>query len=250
MAELPDEGCPKCGAGFSRSDASTFNATGRPIGAIRRFILAAPAWPVLLIAAAVLVKNLWALREPQTATRASWYLGWYFDCLLLFTPRLVQLLARWVVAGEYEHRRFLRKLRSRRPAWPFLLGLIVAASFAAERQLPMAWAFRFSRPALDQLADQALSKPSGIRLMAPVDAGVLHIDSIEIYEGTTVILFTQSSSGYSNWGFVRMPGCDRDELPFEYAGSSKKFAMQRLRRIEGDWFLLFSDYWAHKVGWS
>ncbi len=250
LAQLPDAKCPECGQVFDLADPSTFNPTGQPIGRLSRFALAAPVWPVILIAGVVLLRHLWFLREPQNAMRGSWIFSWYWTCLLAFVPRLVQLFIRNGVAGAYEHCQFLRKLRSRWPAWPFLLVLVIGASVVANRRLPMEWAFRLSLPALEQLADRALSNPSGVATMAPIDAGWVHIRSIEVYGGSTVMLFTENGGGYFIWAFVRMPGCETDEPSLEGFGSINKSGLEGIRRIRGDWFLLFSEYSLHKVGWS
>lgn len=249
LAQLPDAICPECGMKFDFADPSTFNATGRPLGSVSRFLLASPPWPATIITAVVLAFSLWNLREPQTSMIAEWFFGWYFTCTLLLGIRALQLLARRMTVDTLQARPFAKRLRCRWPAWPFLSLAIVLASVAAEHHWPLMWAFTASRSSLDSLAQRALAQPSKTAILAPTSTGILRIDSIEIYDGQVVVIYTATRDG-SKWGFMRIPGCDKDEFPLDYFAPGNKFHMQRARRLSGDWFLLFDAYWAVKVGWS
>ena len=241
--------CPECGAEFDLADDATFNATGCPINWISRTLLAAPAWPVIVLGLVLLVQRLWELRPPEWAMRATWYDGWYFTCAVVVGVRVIQLLLRRMVETQFGRKSYLKRHRSRWPAWPFLLVLVLTTSWMAENRWPMRWAFAYSRPSFDDLATKSLANAASVGTLVPAKAGVFNACSVVVLDDQTVILYTRYSSA-GGWGFARMPQCAEDIRDLDAEHGLERYRFQRALRIAGDWFVVYDSYWAVKDGWS
>lgn len=118
--------------------------------------------------------------------------------------------------------------------------------------------FIISRSGLDGIADQALADPANARSLAGHWAGLYRVDGVEIINHTVVIYIGKDGG---NYGFARVPGAQVDDI-FNMPGDeeSPNFCQDfpasagrkdpNGRRIMGDWFMMYSSYWAVKVGWS
>ncbi len=251
LVGLEENRCPECGTQFEPGDSQTFNATGRRIGRISRVLIAAPAWPVSLLALLLLGKELLQLYPPERAMQATWYYGWCCTCVLIIVARAFQLWLRGRAEQRFERRAYLKRLRCRRPAWPLLLVILVAATVAAKQRWPMYWVFALSESSLDALATRAAQAPSTVGSLAPAQAGVFSVSSIVVLDDGTVILYTcERGFRWSKYGFARMPNHTADERYFDIEFGSEKFQLQRALRLTGDWFVVYDGYWAIKDGWS
>ena len=242
---LDAQRCPECGRAFDQSRTDTFNASGRPIGWIRRRILIAnpcPAWAVALV---ILSSQLWTLRSPERAMRATWVFDWTALCLMAVGVRAGQLMLRRLVAEPFG--RSVRSLRSRLPSWPLYLLLIPVTTYAASSRWPMKLSFHVSREALDQIADRALANPLSVASLAGRPIGPFIIDEVEILKEGVVAIYVHRQ-GWSSWGFARMPGYAAEWRDAEELEPTGKLRLQRLKRIADDWFILYDRYWASKLG--
>ncbi len=243
LAQLPDAKCPECGRAFDPADPSTFNPTRQAIGRLSRFALAAPVWPVLLIATVTFPWYFWKLREPHVSCNPPHLFEdvglLLLTCLAVSIPRLLQLVLRLAIRDRFGAAAFLVHLRSRWPAWPFILTLLVIALMTLARQWPLTWAFNLSQPALDALADQALANPSSANTIAATKVGLFRIESVEV-RGRQVILYTKTTFAWASWGLVRNPGCDKNTSILKL--SDDDFLC--LWRIKGDWYVLFPHGWS------
>lgn len=244
--------CPKCGSSYDITDANTFNTTGIPINFLDRYILAAPPWPIIIIAIIVIVWRLWLMRDPWIAMQGTWIYGWYFwTGLIIIGLRGIQLLLRPTVKLKYGCSLFIRKMRSKYPAWPFLGALIVSSSWVAERHLQVNLAFYLSEPDLNKLANQAIANSLNINSIAPTKSGMYIIKDIEVYTNKHVFLYTAKGE-IGAWGFARLP--DIDMKCFNYGEYDNKFISPNhktiVRRIRGDWYVVYDEYYYYKKAWS
>jgi hypothetical protein len=236
---LPEARCPECGATFDPGDPTTFNPTGKPIGRACRFIVAAPVWPVLLVSIAAQAWFFWSLQEPHVIMGMGDAFGLLLAALFVATlPILLrssQLLLRFAVSDGGKDR-FLRRLHSRWPAWPFVL-LVTVLPLVLPRMVPQptTLAFRLYRADLDLLADRALAKPSTATSLAPCEVGCFQIESIEV-RNREVILYTKVIDEYRKWGFVRHPDCREDWTRLDPSVDRSNPCM---RRLKDDWYILY-----------
>ncbi len=251
LTGLDEQRCPECQQSFDLEDVDTFNATGRPIDPVTRFLIAAPVWPIVLPAVPWLLWHLWALHPPQCAMMATWYHGWTNACAAVVIARLAQLGVRYLAAEQFGHRAYLRRLRSQTPAW-LLLGVILsAATIAARERWPMRLAFAISQTELEELADRALTLGAGAKGLAPATAGVFEVSTVFVPEDGAVILYTyEGVKPPGQWGFARMPNRPDHIRDMNPRRNERPFDLLDARRITGDWYVLYNAYWAVKDGWS
>jgi hypothetical protein len=123
--------------------------------------LRADPWPLLLAALLAMVTAFWQYRLPQSAMYALVYvatfvLGVAFLTLLTLTRGLQGGLRTY-----YERRVNVHgDLRqANRRFWSWLLIIVIATSVSIWARLPLEVGFLISRPALNQIADEALAHP-------------------------------------------------------------------------------------------
>jgi hypothetical protein len=56
--------CPECGRGFNPADETTMNM-GTELGAVRKWLMRPPGWPLHLLTAAAVIMSLWACAVPM-----------------------------------------------------------------------------------------------------------------------------------------------------------------------------------------
>jgi hypothetical protein len=224
---------------------------GFPKGWAGRILVIAPAWPIILAGGAVLMLELWDLRLPERAMRATWYHGWNFNCTVILGVRVAQLLMRRVVPLEVRQRARRQTRFSDRRAWLFLLLLLCTTTFVARSRLPLHWALAHSEPSFNTLAKIALKDPAFADTLLPVEAGLYTVSSIVTLDDSSVILYTHEPDvGWWRWGFAYMPSYKRDVRNLDEEYGDELFRYQRAVRMRGDWFVVYDEYWAVKDGWS
>jgi hypothetical protein len=202
----------------------------------------------------------WVYRSPAVA---SVRLNYYFDfCLgsfllgLIAAGRGVQLAVR----NSYESRLGVPSgaRRSRRRFWPWFLGIAAATQLMLWSELPMHISFLLSRPALDDIADEALDDPANAHLLAGRWAGLYRVSGAEVI-GNTVVLYLGKDGG--SYGFAHVPKAASDVIfnvpgledrPHYHGDFPKRDGLKDRegKRITGDWFVMYSYYWSVTVGWS
>jgi hypothetical protein len=201
--------------------------------------LRADPWPVLLLAIILMLGCIWEYSSPTWAMVGLAYPENFCFGSFLFSLvaacRGVQILLR----DTFEARLGIpsNPYRSRRWFWPWLL-LIAAGTYGTlNSQVLMNLGFILSRPALDDLADQAVADPGKATRLAGRWAGVYYISKVEV-TSKTVILYTGSRA--ENDGFVRAPGAIGEEIFKESGFASKHRDCPIGRRVSGDWFAMYS----------
>jgi hypothetical protein len=222
--------------------------------------LRAPAWPILLLALALAAGYFWVYRTPTVSMVG---LNYYFDfCLgsflfgLLAASRGIQLLWRNTLAARLGSRACAS--RSSRWFWAWLFLIAAGTCWMVDCRIPMRLSFAISGPPLDHIADEALADPEKAHLLAGQWAGLYHIDGVEVIGDTVVLYLGKDRSSY---GFARVPGARTDVIDNRLHGEEDLRHHQAFpqgkgtgdvegRRIQGDWFVVYSWYWLVKVGWS
>lgn len=209
--------------------------------------------PFLAAVATFLVMgaNLWPLHSPEKAFRATWYYDFYFTTFLLLAGWFFLLVVRRYFDGEL----FIQSqvLFSHAISWLVILLLTAVGIVAAELKWPLQVAFRISRPALEQMADEASAAPEDLGRFAGGRAGCFRVERVYV-SGSTVILIIKHQDW--NYGFARIPGELEHSINFQHRQFVDPYATLELpdnasaQRIFGDWFVVFDSYWAVKDGWS
>jgi hypothetical protein len=242
---------------FDPLDSKTVNTPGRPIGKGARWCLRADPRPVLLLALAVTFWYFWEYRSPTAAMVAlAYYVGFCFGIVLfglLAVSRGVQLFVRRSCASRYRVDPDL--FRCRRRFWSSFVTLAAATCLMLLFRVPLRLSFLLSRPALDRVAERALADPLHADSMAAQWAGLYQIAGVKVI-GSTVVIYVGKKDG--DYGFARVPGVLQGDLIFnrpgaeEQAGYHRHFPRADLgdpigERIAGDWFVMYSSYWAVKL---
>jgi hypothetical protein len=175
--------------------------------------------------------------------------------------RLLQYAARELLKARAGSQRQLRRTRR---FWPWLIlatGFTVAMFYS---RLPMQFCFEFSRASFDKLAQTALRDRADLQKYARRWVGLYQLAGVRVI-GDTVVLYIGTFGG--SYGFARVPGAKTD-IVFNVSGSEahpdyyKDFPEQdgmdpagRMvdpigRRVDGDWFVIYSDYRESKRGCS
>jgi hypothetical protein len=188
-----------------------------------------------------MIWNLWPLHSPTQAMVATWYYRFYFMCLLIPAVRFVQVFAR--VCREAHYAVPPGALKSRRWYWPWMLLIIAGGVTAAEMQGPMYVAFFLSRPVMDRIADAALQDPVNAHELSGQWAGVYRIRSISILDKTVVLYLDGPLRSY---GYVRLIGSTPDHV----INTEGQEDYPSLRHMLGNWYVMYSDYYYWKDGWS
>ncbi len=243
LAETAQPRCPECGQGFDPAAPGTINVSGTPIGRLERFALAAPVWPMLVVILLALAWLFWKLRNPHMAVNPPHLfegVGCLVStCVVICLSRLLQLVARVSFREARGGHAFLKRLRSRWPAWPLILTSLTLAWMALTKGWPLLWALYLSQPSLDALADKAMSNPGTAATLAPVDAGLLRIESVEV-RGGQVFLYTKTLGPGQRWGLVRDPQLLQDSSSLTLPGERRLDML----RLKGAWYVLFPPGWS------
>jgi hypothetical protein len=230
-------------------------------GRVARWILRASPWPIVLAASAVAAGYFWRYRLPSVAIVGLSVLEDACPLTSLFVlivlSRAAQLLARLTCEAIYGVRS--RDFRSRRWCWPWLLVIAAGTYYLIGTKVPMRVCFWLSRPALDDVATQALADPANAHILSGRWAGLYRIAGVEVI-GSTVVVYTDEDKG--TYGFVRAPDVLTDTITCGDRASAsaeqqpdfpipdKRNSDREAKRIGGDWFVMYSWYSLVKVGWS
>jgi hypothetical protein len=231
-----------------------------PPGRLARFCLRAHPWPFILLALSLSAAYCWVYRTPAVAMVALNYFGDFCMGSFLFTliaaGRRIQLQVRnqCEIHLNVRHKMF----RSRHWFWPWLLVISVGTFWLVRSELPMRLAFLVSRPALDHMADEALADPANAHRLAGRWAGLYQVAGVEVI-GKTVVVYVGTDRG--SYGFIRAPGAPADLInngaqgivgyeTFSGFPPGQRSNDLAGRRMEGDWFVMYSWYLLVKDGWS
>jgi hypothetical protein len=227
-----------------------------------RLRLRAPWWPYVLAAVLFGCWYFWRYRSPTvamvgwTAVEDFWLAALFFG--LLAGLRGYQVLVRYCAEIECGVPHQFFRLRSWCMPWLFLIA--AGIYFGIGEQWPMRVCFWCSRPALDHLANEALADPPNAQLLAGQWAGLYRIEGVRVL-GASVVLYLDEDEG--NYAFVRAPGATKDlihhhgnhaddddrEYP-EFPAASKSESDLLGKRLNDDWFVMYSWYRLVKVGWG
>lgn len=234
---------------ISPDSPQTIDPGDRALSAWTRFWAAAPAWPGVAGAGIILGIALWRLRMPQEAFRGVWVSDWYiWTCLVALVPRAIQLLARF--GYEQEAGDNARRLRARVPAWPFLLALLVVASYAAHQRWPFEAAFRMSQPSLDAMVKQVSANAGAAGQLAGREVGTFRIQQVDVLPSGAIAFFL-TKSDFLSYGFVYAPAISGEYADADVVGiPAIRPHWNSLSRIRANWFILYSTYLYGKTGWS
>jgi hypothetical protein len=242
---------------FDPLDPKTVNTSGRPIGRWARWCLRANPRPLLLLALALTLWYFWEYRSPAAAMAAvAYYVGLCFGIVLfglLAVSRGLQLFLRSSCASRCRVHPDL--FRCRRRFWPWFFMLAAATCLMLLFRVPLRLSFLLSRSALDRVAERALAGELHVDSMADEWAGVYRIAGVKVM-GSTVVIYVGKKAG--DYGFARVPGMVQGDLVFNRPGAEERpgyhsdFPRAVLsdpvgERIAGDWFVMYSAYWAVKV---
>ena len=132
----------------------------------------------------------------------------------------------------------------------FWFVTLVAISLGANRFVegygPLRFAFQANLAEFERLADEALERPYSVGARPPLSIGPFEIVGIEPTESCVAFYLTGRKSKQFFYAFARIPGCRSDEEARKAAGNEYSLAM----RLQGDWFVIFDQYWFIKNGWS
>ena len=148
---LPEPRCPECGRAFDPLDPQTMNM-GRELSELAKWVLGPVRWPVSLMSWGAIAIALWYARLPgdQLARSSSLWILIAMGVLWLAWP-----LVRVIAARKYG---WPTSLLMRGQRLRITVGLsILLAAVAIVYQLPMKFALKVSRPALDRLAQDLLA---------------------------------------------------------------------------------------------
>lgn len=231
----------------------------RPIGPWASWWLRAEPWPLLVFALALMLGYFWAYRSPTVAKVGLAYrfdFCHFFFFGMLAAGRGVQLAVRKSIADDFgvDPRAF----QPRRRFWSWLCVIAALTILMLWLELPMHISFLFSRPRLDAIADEELSEPANVHLLAGQWGGLYRVSGVEVI-GNTVVLYIDKHKG--RYGFARVPGAvsevvlnipGMEENPYFHRDFSEQDSLRDpvAARVAGDWFVVYSSYWRVKVGWS
>lgn len=230
-----------------------------PIGGWEGIALRANPRPLIWVTLAVMLVFLWIARTPYHSMVGVFYLSFFpFGCLPII------LLRKWQIDEKIKLEKRLglepNLLRTESPFRFWFVPIVAVTWLCLYAQFPMTFAFRYSRPSLDRIADEALADPSYAERFTGQWAGLYSISKVEVI-GKTVVLYT---SGFEKdcWGFARAPDAlaayiyhipERFNESAHPDGNFRDFPPRSGfhdptgKRIMGDWFVVYSSYWYHKL---
>lgn len=221
LARLEENRCPECGRPFDPHNRRTVNATGRRFPGSARFMYRAPGPLLILLLAAPILFTVWEYRRPGGDFHAV--VGGFALWVICAAVWLIRLIV-FAAIGMYYQRPSSETLRR---AWRWAaLPVALVAWFAVMGMgdTIQRGAFDLSRNSLEALARRGSAAPGGTR------AGVLWIESVDPYDGGTLLM---TGTGYDahSCGYAWFPN-----------GRPTDTESLRFHPFEGQWYIFGAEY--------
>jgi hypothetical protein len=228
LRDLSESRCPECGEPFDLYDDSSYNPTGRPIPRIARWIAGPLGFFIPLISLLAFPWALWVLREPGS------FEGMLLAGLLWIIVAVLFVL-RVIGAVIFARSVHVPRKAVRQGAWKWaIVPVILLVWLAVPRDAVVRAAFRFSKPALEKIAEQArrdLAGASSVRR-----AGLFNVREVEIDPSDDAVRIHTNfgyDGNYEGFALRAKP------LPPSWTADD----LIRYDELDGDWRTFWKSRW-------